>query len=122
MPTNLFSPPGEGEGGNVGFGWGVGMGSGVSVGGGVRVADEGLVGSDDGVGVGVAGPVSVVAGEGGRVGVDMGVTASAVIADITVGASSFPPVAKVPQQLETTARMLKLRSARIDWLIGPFLP
>jgi hypothetical protein len=91
-----------------------------TVGDGVQVTDGRLVGSDDGVDVGVAGLVGVVVGEGCRVGVDVdvGVAASAVVADITVGASGFSPIGALPQQPEITARMLRLRRARIDLLIG----
>jgi hypothetical protein len=88
-------------------------------GGGVGVADERLVGSDDGAGGGAAELVSVVVGEGCRVGVDVGVTASAVITDITVGASSFPPVGKLPQQVEIATRILRPRNAKLNLLIGP---
>jgi hypothetical protein len=84
----------------------------------VGVADEGLGGSDDGAGVGVAGLVGVVVGEGCRASVDVGVTASAVIADITVGAPSFSPVGALPQQPEIAARMLRLKRAKMDLLIG----
>jgi hypothetical protein len=84
---------------------------------GARVADEELVDSDDGAGGGVFEPVSVVVGEGFRVGVGVGVTASAVIIDITVGASSFSPVGK-PLQLEIVTRMLRLKSAGVNLPIG----
>jgi hypothetical protein len=88
-----------------------------TVGGVVGVADEGLGGSDDGASVGVAGLVGVVVGEGCRASMDVGVAASAVIADITVGASRVSPVGALPQQPEIAARMLRLKRARIDLLI-----